>query len=314
MVFSSDSQRKAAFANMMNGPISGLNRVKFSNDPRKELQDAFGITGAISSGTCSACGGPAGSFKSALEEKEYSMSGLCSACQDKVFGGNEMELDEEYAAKQAAAGEERAEDRLSAREELEMYRKSVRDNPPKKVKITKEDLKKLDDADFSKKSDIYDIIKEAGIKPNQYAQAYIDALAEAEDMYGDRGVQSQAAYIASNLVPENDEQELAVEKIMAISRGEDLPTELPKKDPNVMTEIQLEKMIDGVMDFTAEYPRDEDGKIGLDAFKAYAEKRGVSVDKVLKANDWVSDVLSSEALTAVKAADKKIKIKEWDLD
>ena len=165
---------------------------------------------------------------------------------------------------------------------------------------------------FSAKSDIYDIIKDAKIKPNSYAQSYIDSLNEAEDMYGDRGVQSQAAYIASNLVPENDEQELAVEKIMAISRGDDLPTELPKKDPNVMTEIQLEKLTDGVTDFTAEYPRDEDGKIGLDAFKVYAEKRGVSVDKTLKANDWVEGVLSDEAYEATKVADKKIKIKEWD--
>ena len=32
MRFSSDSQRKAMFANMMSGSVSGLNRVKFSKD------------------------------------------------------------------------------------------------------------------------------------------------------------------------------------------------------------------------------------------------------------------------------------------
>jgi len=35
---------------------------------------------------------------------------------------------------------------------------------------------------------------------------------------------------------------------------------------------------------------------------------------VLKANDWISEVLSEEALEAVRAADKKIKIREWDLE
>ena len=32
------------------------------------------------------CGGPATEFKDELSRKEYSISGLCQKCQNKVFG------------------------------------------------------------------------------------------------------------------------------------------------------------------------------------------------------------------------------------
>tara|TARA_B100001964_G_C14125849_1_gene550512 strand:- start:906 stop:1118 length:213 start_codon:yes stop_codon:yes gene_type:complete len=33
------------------------------------------------------CGGPALEFKDEVSKKEYTISGLCQKCQDKVFGG-----------------------------------------------------------------------------------------------------------------------------------------------------------------------------------------------------------------------------------
>lgn len=32
------------------------------------------------------CGGPATEFRDELSRKEYSISGLCQCCQDKIFG------------------------------------------------------------------------------------------------------------------------------------------------------------------------------------------------------------------------------------
>lgn len=49
----------------------------------------------IKSNTCVpppiGCGGPATEFKDDLSRREYSISGLCQACQDKVFGEPEEE-------------------------------------------------------------------------------------------------------------------------------------------------------------------------------------------------------------------------------
>ena len=35
------------------------------------------------------CGGSADTFRDAISRKEYSISGLCQNCQDKIFGGGE---------------------------------------------------------------------------------------------------------------------------------------------------------------------------------------------------------------------------------
>ena len=36
---------------------------------------------------CVTCAEPVGDFTDALSKKEYSISGMCQTCQDKVFGG-----------------------------------------------------------------------------------------------------------------------------------------------------------------------------------------------------------------------------------
>ena len=53
----------------------------------KTLERMFGRTTAISRNVCSFCKGPAISFRDELSAKEYTISSLCQACQDKVFGG-----------------------------------------------------------------------------------------------------------------------------------------------------------------------------------------------------------------------------------
>lgn len=49
---------------------------------------AFGHTATHStaSNACVSCHKPAVRFKDELSRKEYAISGMCQACQDKVFG------------------------------------------------------------------------------------------------------------------------------------------------------------------------------------------------------------------------------------
>jgi len=46
-------------------------------------------TEAIELNICVDCGNPAKDFRDKLSEREYTISGLCQKCQDKVFGGQE---------------------------------------------------------------------------------------------------------------------------------------------------------------------------------------------------------------------------------
>ena len=54
------------------------------------LESIFGRTSAITADRCIpapiGCGGPATEFRNEISRREYSISGLCQACQDKVFG------------------------------------------------------------------------------------------------------------------------------------------------------------------------------------------------------------------------------------
>jgi hypothetical protein len=53
------------------------------------LEDAFGRTTAIKGNRCIpapiGCGKAVGPFRDRLSLKEYTISGLCQECQDKVF-------------------------------------------------------------------------------------------------------------------------------------------------------------------------------------------------------------------------------------
>ena len=57
------------------------------------LEAESGRTTAITSNFCVnkpfGCGEPIGTFRDTLSEKEYCISGLCQACQDKIFGDAE---------------------------------------------------------------------------------------------------------------------------------------------------------------------------------------------------------------------------------
>lgn len=50
------------------------------------LTEYFGDrTEPIRNNYCMVCNGPATEFKDAISEKEFTISGLCQTCQDKMF-------------------------------------------------------------------------------------------------------------------------------------------------------------------------------------------------------------------------------------
>ena len=54
------------------------------------IQELFpNFTAKIAEGKCPFCGKEPGEFRDALSKKEYGISGLCQACQDKTFGGSD---------------------------------------------------------------------------------------------------------------------------------------------------------------------------------------------------------------------------------
>jgi hypothetical protein len=62
--------------------------------PIAELLEAqSGRTTAITNDVCVrppfGCGKPATAFRDELSRKEYSISGLCQSCQDRIFGSDE---------------------------------------------------------------------------------------------------------------------------------------------------------------------------------------------------------------------------------
>jgi hypothetical protein len=54
------------------------------------LEKLYGRTTAITSDVCvpkpMGCGGEATKFRNSLSQREYTISGLCQHCQDKMFG------------------------------------------------------------------------------------------------------------------------------------------------------------------------------------------------------------------------------------
>ena len=161
---------------------------------------------------------------------------------------------------------------------------------------------------------VRNIVRDSGIKTDPYAEAYVQALDQAEQMYGCDGVKSQAAYIYGNLRPKTDKEKLAKQKLLDISRGIIPRTTLEIPPANTMSELELGNIGDSFENWSVEKHRILAGRgcpVGeytLKDFEEFAEGHGYPVDKVLAANPWVEDCLTDEVKEAIKKAEKKVKI------
>lgn len=54
----------------------------------EKIVDIFfpGTAEKVKEGICPVCNGKVGQFRDRSSEKEYRISGMCQACQDKTFG------------------------------------------------------------------------------------------------------------------------------------------------------------------------------------------------------------------------------------
>lgn len=52
----------------------------------KKMGSPIGRIAAIKNDVCVSCQRPASSFRDALSQREFTISGLCQKCQDGVFG------------------------------------------------------------------------------------------------------------------------------------------------------------------------------------------------------------------------------------
>ena len=68
-------------------------------------------------------------------------------------------------------------------------------------------------------SEVRAIVSDARFDINPYARTYIDALSDSEGMYGEHGVEVQAAYIATNLRAKTPEQKEAKKLLQRIADG-----------------------------------------------------------------------------------------------
>lgn len=64
-----------------------MNPTKKSSAIDNLINQVFGINReeSITENRCTMCNKPAAQFKDKLSEKEFSISGLCQLCQDKIF-------------------------------------------------------------------------------------------------------------------------------------------------------------------------------------------------------------------------------------
>ena len=161
---------------------------------------------------------------------------------------------------------------------------------------------------------VRNIIRDSGIETDPYAEAYIQALDQAEQQYGCPGVQSQAAYIYGNLKPKTDKEKLAKQKLLDISRGVTPRATLEIPPANTMSELELENIGGSFEDWSVKKHEVlasrgcPVGDFALKDFEEFAKSHDYSLDKVLVANPWVEDCLTDEAKEAIEKAKKNVKI------
>ena len=77
----------------MKNPLKKADKSEAIENFLEELSKGLGTQGsstprsvAFENSSCVSCPGPATKFRDAVSVKEYSLSGMCQCCQDRIWG------------------------------------------------------------------------------------------------------------------------------------------------------------------------------------------------------------------------------------
>jgi len=160
-----------------------------------------------------------------------------------------------------------------------------------------------------------ELVRKSGVKLNYYAQSYYDALDEAEQRYGERGVVNQIKRISSNINPTNKKEILLSKQLMDVADGKKPRKSLQssKKGKMELGEIEYGEISRGFERYTEGKASPGFGReprpVTIKDFKSYADRMGIPVEKVLVASPWGSSLLTDKAREEKKKAEKKVELK-----
>lgn len=160
-----------------------------------------------------------------------------------------------------------------------------------------------------KKEVVRRLIHRSEMELGPAAQAYYNALDDAERRYGQKGLDAQIRYLYVNLAPLNKKQRLAKQNILNVVEEKPFVTELPPETLE-MNELELSNICTS-FERATERKVSRGEKISMGDIDRFATSRGYPVEKVLVAQDWVNEVLEPEVIKRKKEAEEKVTI-HWD--
>lgn len=161
--------------------------------------------------------------------------------------------------------------------------------------------------DLSMEESIEKVVSESDADLHDQAESYYNSLSEASELYGEKGVSSQAKYIASNIKPTDEESKELQRKLEKIAEGKNPEEESDETDEHVLTDREFGKISSGFESFTEEKVRN-DKLVTVEDFERYAQRVNYNVDKVFCANPWVTSAVTEQVLERIKHANKIIEV------
>ena len=159
--------------------------------------------------------------------------------------------------------------------------------------------------DLSTTESIDKVINESDAELGEYAESYYNSLSESESKYGDKGVSTQAKYIASNIEVTDEESRKLKKKIERISEGKSPELEDEENNEDLLTMQEFEDISRGFESFTERNVRKGE-LVTINDFKRYSQNTGYNLNKVLCSNPWVDSKLTMNAKDKIEHANKLI--------
>lgn len=163
-----------------------------------------------------------------------------------------------------------------------------------------------DDEELEKDEATRAVIDDSDAELNAQAEAYLDALDEADAQYGSRGVDTQINYIVSNIDVTDEASRTLKRQLEAIAEGES-PDDVEDEESDTLSEIEFGEIARGFESFTEEkVTRGE--LITIEDFERYADRTGYAVEKVFVSNPWMDSALTEDAIERVVQAEETVEL------